>query len=173
MCSINDLSEGIRGIAIKYSQWLYSQRHLTIGLQKETVCSGEQRILFFVRKGMPGHIIKRYREMRNFSQKYVAAKMGISQNSYSKIENNITQLTVHHIKQLSSILEVPISDFLRDDFEIHKPITIPGSITRSELIDTIKLLQKKLEAKSTVKHENYLVVMSLLAAADSSLSLVQ
>jgi transcriptional regulator with XRE-family HTH domain len=50
---------------------------------------------------MPGTVIRKYREMRNFSQKYVAAKLGISQNAYSKIENNITQLTVQHVKELS------------------------------------------------------------------------
>jgi transcriptional regulator with XRE-family HTH domain len=47
--------------------------------------------------------------------------MSISQNAYSKIENNITQLTVRHIKLLSTILEAPITDLLNDDFEIHRP----------------------------------------------------
>ena len=70
---------------------------------------------------MPGIVIKKYREMRNYSQKYVATKMGMSQNAYNKIENNITRLTVHHIKELSKILEVPMSDLLNDDFEINKP----------------------------------------------------
>ena len=121
---------------------------------------------------MPGHIIKHYRELKNYSQKHVAARMGISQNAYSKIENNITQLTVHHIKELSKILEVPITDFLKDDFEIHKPIVIPRVVTKTDLAERIQTLQKKLEAKHASKHENYVVVMSLLTAADHSLSLV-
>jgi transcriptional regulator with XRE-family HTH domain len=121
---------------------------------------------------MPGHIIKRYRELKNFSQKYVAAKMGISQNAYSKIENNITQLTVHHINELSKIFEVPVTDFLKDDFEIHKPITIPHNVSKTDLLEMLKTLQKKVEAKRTIKHESYMVVMSLIIAADSSLNVV-
>jgi transcriptional regulator with XRE-family HTH domain len=121
---------------------------------------------------MPGHIIKHYRELKNYSQKFVASKLGISQNAYSKIENNITQLTVHHIKELSKILEVPITDFLKDDFEIHKPVLIPGVITKTELTEMAQKLNKKLETKQANRHESYIVVMSLLVAADHSLNLV-
>lgn len=121
---------------------------------------------------MPGHIIKHYRELKNYSQKYVASKMGISQNAYSKIENNITQLTVHHIKDLSRILEVPITDFLKDDFEIHKPVVLPRVVTKSDLSAQLLLLHKKLESKHATKHESYMVMMSLIAAADHSLALV-
>lgn len=123
-------------------------------------------------KQMPGHIIKHYREVKNYSQKYVAAKMGISQNAYSKIENNLTQLTVHHIKELSKILEVPITDFLKDDFEIHKPVAIPRVVTKADLAEMLASMNKKLEAKYAAKHESYIVAMSLIAAADHSLSLV-
>lgn len=121
---------------------------------------------------MPGHIIKHYREGKNYSQKYVAAKMGISQNAYSKIENNITQLTVHHIKELSKILEVPITDFLKDDFEIHKPVMIPRVVTKADLLEMVRVLESKLEAKHVTKHDSYIVTMSLIAAADQSLTLV-
>lgn len=121
---------------------------------------------------MPGHIIKHYREMKNYSQKYVATKIGISQNAYSKIENNITQLTVHHIKELSRVLEVPITDFLRDDFEIHKPVLVPRVVTKSDLMDRINELKEKLETKQATKHEGYIAVLSLIAAADHSLNLV-
>lgn len=121
---------------------------------------------------MPGHIIKHYREMKNYSQKYVAGKMGISQNAYSKIENNITQLTVHHLKELSKILEVPITDFLKDNFEIHKPILFSGMVTKAELKERLEMLTQKLEAKHSSNHENYLVIMSLIAAAEHPLNLV-
>jgi transcriptional regulator with XRE-family HTH domain len=121
---------------------------------------------------MPGHIIKRYRELKNFSQKYVATKMGISQNAYSKIENNITQLTVHHIKDLSRILEVPVIDLLNDDFEIHKPTPIPKLVTKADLMEQVLLLQTKLEGKHTKKHDGYIVAMSLVVAASGSLNMI-
>ena len=114
---------------------------------------------------MPGHVIKKYREMRNYSQKYVATKMGMSQNAYSKIENNITQLTVHHIKELSKILEIPATDLLKDDFEIHKPFAIPRTVTKADLIEHVHRLQKIILEKHATKHDSYIVAMSLILAA--------
>jgi transcriptional regulator with XRE-family HTH domain len=121
---------------------------------------------------MPGHIIKKYREMRNYSQKYVAAKLGISQNAYSKIENNITQLTVHHVKELSKILEVPVTDLLRDEFEIHKPVAITGTVSKTDLLAQIEILQKKIASKHASKHDCYIVAMSLVIAAENSVNAV-
>src|SRR3990170_8174780 len=100
---------------------------------------------------MPGIVIKKYREMRNYSQKYVATKMGMSQNAYSKIENNITQLTVHHIKELSKILEIPVTDLLKDDFEIHKPFVIPKTVSKSDLLAHVHTLQKIIQDKHATK----------------------
>ena len=111
---------------------------------------------------MPGLVIKKYREMRNFSQKYVATKLGMSQNAYSKIENNITGLTVHHVKELSKILEVPITDLLKDEFEIHKPFVLPRTVTKQDLLDHVHKLQKSILDKQTTKHDGYIVAMSLI-----------
>lgn len=118
---------------------------------------------------MPGHIIKQYRELKNYSQKFVASRMGISQNAYSKIENNITQLTVHHVKELSRILEVPITDLLKDDFEIHRPAAIPRVVLKADVAAMLQALQQKLESRHAARHDGYIVTMSLLIAADQSL----
>lgn len=121
---------------------------------------------------MPGSIIRQYRELKNYSQKWVASQMGISQNAYSKIENNITQLAVHHVRQLSKILEVPVLDLLKDDFEIHRPIVLPKTVTKEQLADRIKMLEEKLEAKHVQKHDNYMVAMSLVIAAENTIAVV-
>lgn len=119
---------------------------------------------------MPGRTIRKFREYRNYSQDYVARKMGISQNAYSKIENNITQLTVNHVKCISLILDVPIMDLLRDDFEIHSPASIQSeSITRESLMLAVSNIQSKLEEKKSHKHEFYPVIMSLLQTLDTTL----
>ena len=110
--------------------------------------------------------------MRNYSQKYVASQLGISQNAYSKIENNITQLTVHHVKELSRVLEISVTDLLKDDFEIHKPAYIPKSLTKAELLEKVLHLQKVIESKHNKKHEAYIVAMSLIVAAENSVSIV-
>lgn len=110
--------------------------------------------------------------MRNYSQKYVASRMDMSQNAYSKIENNITQLTVHHIKELSKILEVPITDLLQDEFEIHKPFAIPRTVTKSDLLEHAHRLQKMIMDKQVTRHDAYHVAMSLIVAAEGTLGSV-
>lgn len=120
---------------------------------------------------MPGTVLRKYREIRNYSQDYVARKMGISQNAYSKIENNITQLTVNHVKQISQILEVSIMDLLRDDFEIHSPSNIhTESISKDALLATMDKIRCKLDEKSPQKHDFYPVVMALLQSLDSTIT---
>jgi transcriptional regulator with XRE-family HTH domain len=110
---------------------------------------------------MPGTIIRRFREMHNYSQKYVASKMGISQNAYSKIENNITQLTIEHLKKLSVILDVSVMDLLKDDFEIHKPLHV-----NDRVITLLVHLRKSMEGKKKSKHPLYPVIMSLLKTTE-------
>jgi transcriptional regulator with XRE-family HTH domain len=122
---------------------------------------------------MPGTILRKYRELRNYSQDYVARKMGISQNAYSKIENNITQLTVNHIKQISQILEVSVMDLLKDDFEIHGPANIhTESISKEALLHMMEKIKMKLDDKHPQKHDFYPVIMALLQSVDTTVSSV-
>ncbi len=120
---------------------------------------------------MPGTVIRQHRELKNFSQKYVAAQMGISQNAYSKIENNLTNLTVHHVKQLSEILQVPMPDLLKDEFEIHKPF-MPShkAVHKEDLIKLLDHVRQKLLTKHAARHDAYLISMSLLASVDNLVS---
>ena len=108
--------------------------------------------------------------MRNYSQKYISGRLGISQNAYSKIETNITRLTVHHVKELSKILEVPVGDLLKDDFEVHKSVTVPATVAKSEVIAAIETLQKKVQTKQATRHDSYLIALSLIIAAENALN---
>jgi transcriptional regulator with XRE-family HTH domain len=115
---------------------------------------------------MPGNTIKQFREFRNYSQDFIAKKMGISQNAYSKIENNITQLTVTHIKQLSKILDISIPDLLQDEYEIRKPNSIPNDkVSRKEIILFIHELQQNFKLKKKDEHILYGAILSILKAA--------
>lgn len=69
---------------------------------------------------MPGTIIKKIREKKGLKQEAVAMEMGISQAAYSKIENNLTELTVRHCKALSRIFQENVYEYFDDDFEIHR-----------------------------------------------------
>ncbi len=119
---------------------------------------------------MPGTTIRKYRELRNYTQDYVAKQMGISQNAYSKIENNYTQLTVSHIKELSKILEVGILDLLKDDYEIHRSSQMQvESVTKDNILMIFDKLSDNLKAKNPQKHEFYPVIMALLQAVDNTM----
>ena len=108
--------------------------------------------------------------MRNYSQKYISSRLGISQNAYSKIENNITQLTVHHVKELSKILEVAITDLLNDDFEIHRSVPVPARVTKQDVMVAIETLQKKLQSKHATRHDGYMVALSMIIAAENAIN---
>lgn len=62
-----------------------------------------------------GYKIRRIREIKNFSQEYVAQTLGISSKAYSKIENDETKLSVDRLYKLASIFEVKPEDLLHFD----------------------------------------------------------
>jgi len=56
--------------------------------------------------------LKKIRELRSFSQDYVACQLGISIRAYSKLETGETQLTIKRLNEICEILEVPPLDVL-------------------------------------------------------------
>lgn len=50
--------------------------------------------------------IRKIREYRNYTQEYLAAKLRISQNAYSKIELGHTKITIDRLFRIAGILEV-------------------------------------------------------------------
>ncbi|WP_233268910.1 helix-turn-helix domain-containing protein [Mucilaginibacter lacusdianchii] len=59
--------------------------------------------------------IRKVREYRNYTQEYLAMKLDISQNAYSKIELGYTKITLERIFQIASILNVDLVDLLQND----------------------------------------------------------
>jgi len=60
--------------------------------------------------------IRKIREYRNYTQEYLAAKLRISQNAYSKIELGHTKITVDRLFRIADILEVdPVAVLNIDD----------------------------------------------------------
>jgi transcriptional regulator with XRE-family HTH domain len=59
--------------------------------------------------------IRKIRDFRNYTQDYLAAKIGISQNAYSKIELGYSKITVDRMFQIAAILEVEVTDVLYFD----------------------------------------------------------
>jgi transcriptional regulator with XRE-family HTH domain len=46
--------------------------------------------------------IKQIRELKNFTQEYVAQKLGLSTRAYSKIETGETQLTINRFLTIAN-----------------------------------------------------------------------
>jgi transcriptional regulator with XRE-family HTH domain len=65
-------------------------------------------------KNIPNNI-RNARLMRNYSQDYLAMKLKMSQNGYSKIELGYTQLSLRKFLIIAEALEVDILDLLSDD----------------------------------------------------------
>lgn len=59
--------------------------------------------------------IRHTREGLNYTQEYLAAKLGISQNAYSKIELGYTKITVERLFQIASILEVEVAGLINTE----------------------------------------------------------
>ena len=52
------------------------------------------------------------REYRNYTQDYLAAKLKISQNAYSKIELGYSKITLNRFIEIAEILEVELIDLI-------------------------------------------------------------
>jgi transcriptional regulator with XRE-family HTH domain len=57
--------------------------------------------------------IRKIREFRNYTQDYLAAKLGISQNAYSKIELGYSNITLSRLIEISEILEVELVNIIK------------------------------------------------------------
>lgn len=52
------------------------------------------------------------RERRNYTQDYLAMRMNVSQNAYSKIELGRSKLTLARLMEICNILEVSVGDMI-------------------------------------------------------------
>src|SRR5690554_4847399 len=63
--------------------------------------------------------IKNFRELKNFTQEYMAEKLGISQAAYSKIESGATKLSYSKIVDIAKVFEVQVEELLAFDSQKH------------------------------------------------------
>lgn len=59
--------------------------------------------------------IRIIRELKNYTQEYVAEQLGITQANYSKIEKGKTSLTYAKLEEIANILEVSVEDIITFD----------------------------------------------------------
>ncbi|MCV9927906.1 helix-turn-helix transcriptional regulator [Flavobacterium sp. LS1R49] len=59
--------------------------------------------------------IKSIRELKNYTQEYMANQLGVTQAGYSKIEKGKTVLTYVKLVEIANILEVSVEDVISFD----------------------------------------------------------
>lgn len=59
-----------------------------------------------------GTKIKKIRELRNYTQEYMAQMLEVSQSTYARYEKDDGDLTVSKLEKISEILEVKIEDLI-------------------------------------------------------------
>lgn len=62
-----------------------------------------------------GHKIRQIRELKGYSQEYVASKLGVSQRAYSKLETNETKLDWQKITKIAGVFEIDPLDIISFD----------------------------------------------------------
>jgi transcriptional regulator with XRE-family HTH domain len=59
-----------------------------------------------------GNKIKKIRELRNFTQKYLADELSLSQSAYSKIEMGETEITYARLEKIAAVFEMKLEDII-------------------------------------------------------------
>ena len=62
-----------------------------------------------------GAKIRRIRALKGYSQEYMAISLGITQNSYSKLENQKTKMSLERIHTIAKILEIDPLELITAD----------------------------------------------------------
>lgn len=104
-----------------------------------------------------GNKVKRIRELKNYSQKYLADRMDISQAAYSKLESGETKISDEKLSQIAEILEVKPEDIR--EFDSQKYFNSFNNVTGDkngsfiiEIEDT-ELIKKLYEDKISLMEE--------------------
>ncbi len=100
---------------------------------------------------MNGDNIKKIRMMKGYTQEYMADKLGIAQNTYSKYENNSEKLPFETIERIAEVLEVSLNEITSNDpIIINNQSSNKGAQGRIEnyYSDQKDLFEKLIESKN-------------------------
>ena len=62
-----------------------------------------------------GDNIKKLRELRNYTQEYMAGGLDMSINGYGKIERDEVEITLTKLEKIAALLEVSVNQILQFD----------------------------------------------------------
>jgi len=92
--------------------------------------------MLFMNKQALSRRIRQLREFRNYTQAYVAAQLGICQNTYSQLESGITYIKDERLAAIARVLNVTLERLTDTKYELLNPNASSGiqepSIARLE-----------------------------------------
>ncbi|WP_163411331.1 helix-turn-helix domain-containing protein [Flavobacterium ajazii] len=99
--------------------------------------------------------IKNIRELKNYTQEYMACQLGLTQSGYNKIEKGKTILGYNRLIKIAGVLEVSVDDII----SFQSPVSVKTTIDKNSEIDEavrlnkvymkkIKSLEKALKSKT-------------------------
>jgi len=96
-----------------------------------------------------GNKIRNLRELKNFTQEYMAEKLQMSQSNYSRIENNELDIPFGKLQQIADVLEIKLVDLIEFDAKyffnnVHAQ-TINGNINHTIPSREQKLYEEQIE----------------------------
>lgn len=93
-----------------------------------------------------------FRNLKNWTQEYVASSLKISQAAYSKLENGVTVISDENAELLATLYEVDKKIFLSDQYPLSNYNTFSQSsapnlfdVNLKEYIDVVKVFNHNLE----------------------------
>ena len=103
-----------------------------------------------------GMKIRKLRERKNFTQEYVAQKLNMTAAGYSKIERDVTDVTMGKLQIIASVLELEVRQIL--EFDENTVLNFSHSTNQQAVVtyierpndDIVKLLVSEL--KSQIAH---------------------
>ncbi len=117
-----------------------------------------------------GNKLRQLRMNRGYSQEYIAEILGVSQKTYSNMENDKTNISIEVLKKIAEEYKVDMIELLSDGKVVvqHNNFSDTSSLqgiiynhTSDELINQLKLRIEDLK-KSLVEKEKYIITLEKL-----------
>lgn len=107
-----------------------------------------------------GNNIKKLRELKNFTQNYMADMLNMSQSGYGKIERDETDISLSKLKKIANILEIDYNKILSFDdknvFNIYNNQNAAGVVSNQQLItQNDQLISELFSEISKLREELY------------------
>jgi len=101
-----------------------------------------------------GNNIKKLRELRNFTQSYMAQKLDLSLSGYSKIERDGTDVSLKRLQQIAEVLETDVNTIL--SFDEKNIFNFSHNNSANGIVQNQQVTSKEgfLKAIETLENEN-------------------